>query len=81
MSMSMPLPGDPIPRTYEQWRQCIERDCRIPLVPEFIAARRKELANAADFRTQQFIRLYGREHWQAVLGWFARAAAELEGQS
>jgi hypothetical protein len=79
MSPSQALPGDPIPRSYAQWRHCIEQDCRIPLTAEFIAARQRELADPADFRTQQFIRLYGRDHWQAVLGWFAQAAAEIEG--
>lgn len=78
MDSPPPTPAaDPIPRDYTHWRRCIEVDCRIALTAEFIGSRQVELANLADYRTQQFIRLYGEGHRQNVLGWFVRSAAEL----
>lgn len=65
-----------IPETYEQWRHCIEVDCGIPLTRSFIDERLQELATPSDFRTQQFIRLYGGAHRDRVLGWFRQAASQ-----
>lgn len=65
-----------IPTTYVDWRHCIERDCGIPLTPEFISARMAELRNPRSYHTQQFLRRYGPEHLARVLEWFAQAANE-----
>lgn len=62
-----------IPQTYDQWRRCIEIDCGIPLAPAFIDERLEELAKPSDFRTRQFIRLYGEPHRERVIGWFRQA--------
>lgn len=62
-----------IPETYDQWRQCIEVDCGIPLSPAFIDERLKELATPSDFRTQQFLHLYGEAHRDRVIRWFRQA--------
>lgn len=64
-----------IPETYDQWRHCIEVDCGITLTRAFIDERLRELATPSDFRTQQFIRLYGEAHRDRVLGWFRQAGA------
>jgi len=67
---------DIIPTTYEQWRQCIEVRCRIPLTPAFIDERLTELQNGEHAKTARFQKLYGADHLQQVIGWFRRAADE-----
>lgn len=66
-----------IPTTYAEWRTCIERDCGIPLTPDFIAARLADLRDAGSHHTQQFLRVYGPEHHARVLAWFAQAQVEM----
>lgn len=65
-----------IPSTYPEWRRCIEQDCRIPLTPDFIAARIADLRDAGSHHTQQFLKRYGPAHHARVLAWFAQAQAE-----
>jgi len=65
-----------VPDSWEQWRHCIEVDCRLALTPAFVAERRAELGDPSHFRTRQFIALYGDAHRLNVLAWFQRAAAQ-----
>jgi hypothetical protein len=62
-----------IPRTYEEWRHCIEVDCGLQLNQSFIAERLAELTEAEHERTRQFVRLYGEPHRLRVIGWFEQA--------
>jgi hypothetical protein len=62
-----------IPKTFEEWRHCIEIDCGLKLTPEFIAERIAELSDVNHERTRQYVRLYGEAHRQRVLEWFERA--------
>ena len=62
-----------IPQSYEEWRQCIVVECGLELTPGFIDQRIASLQNNSEYYTQQFIRLYGRQHHQRVLGWFMQA--------
>lgn len=62
-----------IPRTYEEWRHCIEVDCGLQLNQAFIAERLAELTEAEHERTRQFVRLYGEPHRLRVIGWFEQA--------
>lgn len=62
-----------IPRTYDEWRHCIEVDCGLQLTPAFIAERIAELANTEHERTRQYVRLYGEAHRQRVIEWFEQA--------
>ena len=66
-----------IPHNYETWHHCITVDCKIKLTPEFIQERITSLQDDKDFRTEQFIKLYGDQHRQAVLGWFHQAQQSL----
>jgi hypothetical protein len=66
-----------IPDTYSAWRHCIEMDCGIPLTMAFIRERIAALEDLGDFRTEQFVRLYGQAHLDRVRGWFAEALREL----
>ena len=65
-----------IPTTYDQWRECIEVHCKIPLTPEYIRERLAELQNAGHPKTQDFERLYGAEHLQRTIAWFRQAMDE-----
>ena len=62
-----------IPQTFEQWKYCIEVECRLELTASFIDERIASLQNNKDLYTQQFLKLYGQEHFQRVLGWFKQA--------
>ncbi len=61
---------DPIPRSYDHWRHCIEHWCGIPLTSEFAEQRFQALENPADEHTRRFIECYGKDHHARVLGWF-----------
>ena len=61
-----------IPESYEQWRHCIIVECGLKLTADFIEERIKSLQDTSVHYTQQFIKLYGEEHHQKVLGWFMK---------
>lgn len=65
-----------IPKTYLEWRRCIEVDCGLALTPDFVAGRLAELRDGQNERTAQFARRYGREHLQRVIAWFEQAASD-----
>ena len=62
-----------VPQTYEDWKHCIVVDCGLELTPEYISARISALQDSSDYYTQQFVKQYGEEYLQAVLGWFKQA--------
>ena len=62
-----------VPETYEEWRHCITVECGLELTPDFISKRITSLQNDKDHYTQQFVKLYGQQHLQQVLGWFRQA--------
>ena len=66
-----------IPHDYDTWHHCITVDCGLELTPDYIQERISSLQNKKDFRTQQFVRLYGQQHRLNVLAWFQRAQADL----
>ena len=66
-----------IPHDYETWHHCITVDCGLELTPDYIQDRITSLQNKKDFRTQQFVRLYGQQHRLNVLSWFQRAQDSL----
>ncbi|MGE0799806.1 MAG: hypothetical protein AB7O55_15925 [Lautropia sp.] len=66
-----------IPQTYDEWRHCIIVECRIPLTAAFVAERLNVWRDTQLDETSRFRRLYGDEHWKAVLGWFEQAARGL----
>ncbi|MFO0690085.1 MAG: hypothetical protein U0900_15415 [Myxococcota bacterium] len=65
-----------IPTSYENWRECIEVRCKIPLTSTYISARLTELEDDSHPKTREFERLYGTAHLQQVISWFRRAAGE-----
>ena len=66
-----------LPANYQQWRHCIEVDCKIPLTPDFVAKRLAALQNGDDPKTQEFEELYGVDHLQMTIAWFKQAEAEI----
>ena len=62
-----------IPHSFETWHHCITVECRIKLSAQYIKDRIASLQNPNDFRTEQFVRLYGDTHRKNVLGWFKQA--------
>ena len=65
-----------IPRSYAQWRHCIEVDCGIALTPAYMTARVTVLTSQAD-EPQRFARLYGQAHLESVIAWFRQAQSDL----
>jgi len=65
------------PKTYRDWRHCITVECGLPLTADFIRERLAVWRDEKAFETSRFRELYGDAHWQAVIGWFERAAKEV----
>ena len=59
--------------TYEDWRECIEVHCGIPLTTGFITERLAELRDRSHPKTREFERLYGEGHLKRTIGWFEQA--------
>ena len=62
-----------IPQNYQEWHHTITVKCGLKLTPAFIESRITALQNENDNHTQQFIKIYGREYLEAVIGWFTQA--------
>ncbi|TQV88571.1 hypothetical protein [Aliikangiella coralliicola] len=62
-----------IPNSYEEWRHCITVECGLELTHDFIEKRIESLQNTNEHYTQQFLRLYGQQHYQKVISWFIQA--------
>ncbi|MFQ3243955.1 MAG: hypothetical protein ACI9SP_000580 [Arenicella sp.] len=62
-----------IPENYEQWRHCIVVECGLELTSSFIEQRIAALRNNSEHYTKQFVRKYGVQYHQRVLGWFEQA--------
>ena len=62
-----------IPETYEEWRHCILVEWELKLTPKYISERITALQDDRDYYTQQFVKLYGQQYLQRVLGWFIEA--------
>ena len=65
-----------IPTNYRQWRHCIEVECGIALLPDYISTRLQALSEPGD-EPRRFASLYGATHLDRVIGWFRRALAEM----
>ena len=62
-----------IPESYEEWRHCIVVECGIELTPLYIEKTISILQDNSEHYTQQFVKKYGSQHHQRVLGWFLQA--------
>jgi len=66
-----------IPKTYEQWRHCIEVICKQAFSSDYVRERLDEMGKPQHFKTRQFAELYGDAHRQQVISWFEQAAKEM----
>ncbi len=62
-----------IPKTYQQWYQCITKECGIPITKEFILQRLAILEDHKNEETRRFISLYGQHHLDNIIQWFKKA--------
>lgn len=62
-----------LPKTYAEWKHCIEVDCGIPLTTSFCERRIQALDDEQDRHTQAFRDKYGEEHLAQVISWFRTA--------
>ncbi|MEM9364851.1 MAG: hypothetical protein AAGD07_02570 [Planctomycetota bacterium] len=62
-----------IPKSYAQWRQCIEVRAKLKLTPSYINERLSELEDGEHTRTQEFAKLYGASQLEQTIQWFRRA--------
>lgn len=67
----------PIPQNYAEWHHCITVECGIPLTDTFINERINAMQDVNDYKTRQFVKLYGSQHHQNVLAWFHQAKEKL----
>lgn len=70
----------PLPRSYSEWRTCIEVHCRIPLTVEFVDQRLRELDDGSLLSTEQLLRHYGQAHVEQLREWFRKARGDLHAQ-
>ena len=64
-------------RTYEDWKHCISELCKVPLTPDYVALRLKELRDVQNHDTKKFVSSWGEAHRQQVVAWFEQAEIEL----
>lgn len=58
-----------IPQTSNEWRNCIENDCKINLTEEFARQRLAVYQDPNNQETLKFISLYGQQHLHNIIIW------------
>ena len=61
-----------IPRTFEEWKNCIVNDCKINLTKSFAEKRLSVYENRKNPETKKFIELYGEQHLDNVIYWYKK---------
>jgi hypothetical protein len=61
-----------IPQTFEQWKDCIVKDCKIDLTHEFAQQRLVIYQDKQLAVTQKFISLYGEQHYLNIIQWLKK---------
>jgi hypothetical protein len=59
-----------IPETFEQWLDCIQKDCKIELTNQFCEKRLLELNDPNNKGSKSFKNKYGVTHFNNVKMWF-----------
>ena len=60
-----------IAKTYEEWKKCIEIDCKIELTRAFVEKRLAIYRDIESEETKKFISLYGQPHYVNIISWFS----------
>lgn len=63
--------------SYENWKNCIQRNLGNELTLTFVQERVRTLGKKSDAETKKFISLYGPERAEQVHGWFCRLEKEM----
>jgi len=58
-----------VPQTFEQWENCIRKDCKINLSKDFAQQRLAVYQKRSNPETQKFVSLYGEQHLQNIIHW------------
>lgn len=61
---------DFLPRTYDEWLDCLRNTCGRRVTPEFVASRLAILGDRDRPETRAFIEAWGEQHLHQVLAWF-----------
>lgn len=62
-----------IPKSFPEWKDCIENKCNIQLESQFIEDRLRSYTNESNPETIKFKQLYGEEHLRNVISWLEKA--------
>lgn len=61
-----------VPHTYDEWKDCIVNDCKIPLTKTFAKKRLDIYENKSHAETRKFKELYGDQHLSNIIYWYKR---------
>lgn len=61
-----------IPKTFEDWENCIVNDCKINLSKDFAEKRLAVYQDNKNKETQNFISLYGEQHLLNIIQWYKK---------
>ncbi len=61
-----------IPKTFEEWKNCIVNDCKINLTSSFAKKRISIYEDGMHPETIRFVKLYGQNHLNNILYWYSR---------
>lgn len=59
-----------IPHNFDEWRSCIENDCKVKLTKDFATQRLAVYENSKKPETLKFKSLYGVNHLNNVIRWY-----------
>lgn len=60
-------------KNFQEWKDCIEKKCKIQLTTHFIDERLMVYLNESNPETLKFKKLYGAAHLQNIVHWLATA--------
>ena len=66
-----------IPSIYEEWKYCIEIQCKIPLTKDFILERLRVLSDASNPETRVFGKAYGSDHLNKIIQYFKKSLTQI----
>ena len=59
-----------IPENFENWKKCLEVNCKIPITKDFAASRLQIYTDDTNRETKKFAELYGSNHLQNIIKWY-----------
>ena len=61
-----------IPHTFNDWVNCITKDCKVNLTKEFALQRLAVYQDKTHIETKKFISLYGEQHLNNIIQWYSQ---------